>query len=312
MRSRQRNFEVFSLSAVDLFASAMGAFIIIAIILMPDYQKEVRSQGDLNFLEALAGKTEAVLKETEQGKEDILEALQAAQTRHEELQAIQQVVSSELETIKAEQQARNDEPPPPPPSPVVTPDTEGSNQVTFRFLGLKTDKKRILFMVDMNSFLAGHEDLVRRTVMRAMDSLQTGYEFGILGFQQLDSGPRYFRWPRDGGLTAMSKSTRKEAYDFLKSLSGKFKGSSSLSAAFDQAFKTPAEAIILVSDGLPNPDYNKGLSPGRLVRSVAVANTKSREIHAVTVGDYFKYRGTVEFMEALARANSGQFMALAD
>jgi hypothetical protein len=312
MRSRQRNFEVFSLSAVDLFASAMGAFIIIAIILMPDYQKEVRSQGDLNFLEELAGKTEALLKETEQGKESILDALRAAQTRHEELQAIQEVVSSELETIKAEQQARNDEPPPPPPSPVVTPEKEGSNQVTFRFLGLKTDKKRILFMVDMNSFLSGHEDLVRRTVIRAMDSLQTGYEFGILGFQQLDSGPRYYRWPRDGGLKAMSGASRTEAFNFLKSLSGQFKGSSSLSSAFDQAFDTPAEAIILISDGLPNPDYNKGLSPGRLVRSIAVANTRSREIHAVTVGDYFKYRGTVEFMEALARANSGQFMALAD
>lgn len=312
MRTRQRNFEVFSLSAIDLFASAMGAFIIIAIILMPDYQKEVRSQGDLNFLEALAGKTQALLKETEQGKDDILEALRAAQTRHEELQALQEIVSSELETIEAEQQARNDEPPPPPPSPVITPEKEGSNQVTFRFLGLKTDKKRILFLVDMNSFLAGHEDLVRRTVMRAMDSLQTGYQFGILGFQQLDSGPRYYRWPQGRGLTAMSDSSRSDATNFLKSLSRKFKGSSSLSAAFDEAFETPAEAIILISDGLPNPDYNKGLSPGRLVRSVTVANTRSREIHAVTIGDYFKYRGTVEFMEALARANSGQFMALAD
>jgi len=27
--------------------------------------------------------------------------------------------------------------------------------------------------------------------------------------------------------------------------------------------------------------------------------------------DYFKYQGTVEFMEALARANSGGFLALA-
>jgi hypothetical protein len=290
----------------------MGAFIIIAIILMPDYQKEVRSQGDLNFLEELAGKTMAELKETEQGKEDILEALRAAQTRHEDLQAIQEVVSSELETIKAEQQARHDEPPPPPPSPVVTPEKEGSNQVTFRFLGLKTDKKRILFLVDMNSFLSGHEALVRRTVIRAMESLQTGYEFGILGFQQLDSGPRYYNWPADGSLVGMSDSSRSQAIDFLKGLKGKFKGSSSLSSAFDKAFTSSAEAIILISDGLPNPAYNKGLSSGRLVRSITVANSNALEIHAVTIGDYFKYRGTVEFMEALARANSGAFMALAD
>ena len=290
----------------------MGAFIIIAIILMPDYQKEVRSQGDLNFLEELAGKTQALLKETEQGRQDILEALKAAQTRHEDLQAAEKVVSSELETIEAEQQARNDEPPPPPPSPVITPDKKGSNQVTFRFLGLKTDKKQILFLVDMNSYLAGHETLVRRTVIRAMESLQTGYEFGILGFQQLDSGPKYYRWPIEGGLAGMTDSSRSEAIGFLKTLAREFRGSSSLSSAFDEAFESPAEAIILISDGLPNPAYNNGLSPGRLVRSITVANSKPQEIHAVTIGDYFKYRGTVEFMEALARANSGGFMALAE
>ena len=136
MKSRQRTFEVYSLSAIDLFASAMGAFIIITIILMPDYQKEVRSQGDLAFLEELAGKTEAILDDTETGHEDILEALLAAQTRHQQLQSEQEIVSSELETLLAEQQARHDEPPPPPPSPVETEDTQGSNQVTFRFLGL--------------------------------------------------------------------------------------------------------------------------------------------------------------------------------
>ena len=312
MRMRRRNFEIFSLSAVDLFASAMGAFIIITIILMPDYQKEVRSQGQLEFLEELAGRTQALLKETERGSKDILEALQAAQTRHAKMQAEQDIVSSELDTLKAEQQARHDQPPPPPPSPVVTLDKEGSNQVTFRFLGLKTDKKRILFLVDMNSYLAGHETLVRRTVIRAMDSLQTGYKFGILGFQQLDSGPKYYRWPAGGGLANMTHRNRSEAMGFLHSLAGKFKGSSSLLNAFSEAFSSPAEAIILISDGLPNPAFNNGLSPSRLVRSITVSNSKALEIHAVTVGDYFKYRGTVEFMESLARANSGGFIALAN
>ena len=219
MRSRRRNLEVYSLSAVDLFASAMGAFIIISIILMPDYQKEVRSQGDLEYLEELAGKTQAMLDQTEEGSKNILEALLAAQTRHQQLQAEQAIVSSELETLNAKQQARNDQPPPPPPSPVVTPEKEGSNQVTFRFLGLKTDKKRILFMVDMNKYLSGYESLVRNTVIRGMESLQSGYEFAILGFQQQDSGPKYYRWPADGSLANMSGRTRAEAITFLKGLS---------------------------------------------------------------------------------------------
>jgi len=312
VRSRRRNFEVYSLSAIDLFASAMGAFIIITIILMPDYQKEVRSQGDLDYLEQLAGKTQALLDKTEEGSKNILEALLAAQTRHQELQAKLEEVSSELETVEAELTARNDQPPPPPPSPVITPDKEGSNQVTFRFLGLKTDRKRILFLVDMNKYLAPHEALVRQTVVRAMESLQTGYQFAILGFQEQDSGPRYFRWPADGSLADMNDRSRADAIGFLRGLSTEFEGASSLVNAFNAAFESDAEAIVLFSDGLPNPTFNNNLSSSRLVRSITVSNNKGREIHAVTIGDYFKYRGTIEFMESLARANSGGFLALAE
>lgn len=312
MRTRRRSFEVYSLSAIDLFASAMGAFIIISIILMPDYQKEVRAQGDLEYLEALAGRTQAMLDQAETGQTDLLEALLAAQTRHQRLQAQLETVSSELETLEAEQQARQQQPPPPPPEPVVTEEAEGSNLVTFRFLGLKTDRKRILFLVDMNRFLAGHEALVLRTVERAMDSLQSGYEFGIIGFQQRDRGPAYYRWPDGGGLAPMTARNRAAAENFLDSLSGRFEGSSSVLAAFEQAFETPAGAIVLVSDGLPNPAFNNNLPPSRLIRAITVANSRGAEVHAVTVGDYFKYRGTVEFMESLARANAGGFLALSE
>lgn len=310
MRSRNRNFEVYSLSAIDLFASAMGAFIIISIILMPDYQKEVRSQGDLEYLEQLAGQTQALLDQTEQGRRDVLEALLAAQTRHERLQAELETVSAELETLDAQQQARLDQPPPPPPTPVDIEEEEGRNLVTFRFLGLKTDRKRILFLVDMNRFLAAHEPLVRETVQRAMESLQEGYQFAILGFQQQDQGPVYHRWPADGGLVPMNDRNRADARAFLREISGKFEGSSSVLDAFDRAFESEAGAIILVSDGLPNPAYNNGLASSPLVRAITVANRRQQEIHAVTVGDYFKYRGTVEFMESLARANGGDFLAL--
>jgi hypothetical protein len=195
---------------------------------------------------------------------------------------------------------------------VVTPEEEGSNLVTFRFLGLKTDRKRILFLVDMNRFLAPHEALVRETVERGMRSLQTGYQFAILGFQQRDAGPRYWRWPADGSLANMNPRSRAEATDFLNGLARRFEGSASLLDAFEQAFESPADAIILISDGLPNPAFNENLSPSRLLRSITVSNTKGKEIHAVTVGDYFKYRGTIEFMESLARANSGGFLALAN
>jgi hypothetical protein len=311
MKSRLRHMGVFSLSAIDLFASAMGAFIIITIILMPDYQKEVRLEGHLQYIDSLKGETEAILNDTEKGIVSMTEALSTAQTRQMELQAEQEIISSELETINARLQARNDQPPPPPPSPVETEEKQGSNLVTFRFLGLKTDKTRILVLVDMNKYLADHEALVAKTVIRALDSLKSGYEFGILGFQQLDSGPRYHRFPENGGLLAMNPANRAQAKRFAHQLAGKFAGSSSLRDAFAQALETPAEALILLSDGLPNPAYNGGLPPRALIQDIVLANTRGVEIHAVTIGDYFKYKGTVEFMENLARASSGGFLALA-
>ena len=311
MRSRLRNLGVFSLSAIDLFASAMGAFIIITIILMPDYQKEVRLEGHLAYIESMAGETEAILNDTELGIISMSESLTTARARAMELQAEQEIVSSELETINARLQARNDEPPPPPPSPVETEEEKGSNLVTFRFLGLKTDRTRILLLVDMNKYLSDHQALVAKTVVRALDSLKSGYEFGILGFQQLDSGPRYHRWPENGGLVEMNATNRAKARQFVNQLAGKFEGSSSLKDAFAQAFETPAEAIILLSDGLPNPTYNAGLPPRALVQDIVLSNTNGIEIHSVTLGDYFKYKGTVEFMENLARANAGSFLALA-
>jgi len=302
---------VFSLSAIDLFASAMGAFIIITIILMPDYQKEVRLEGHLAYIESLAGETDAILNDTELGIISMNEALSTAESRQMELRAEQEIMSSELETIRAKLQARNDEPPPPPPSPVETEEELGSNLVTFRFLGLKTDKTRILLLVDMNKYLSDHQALVAKTIARALDSLKSGYEFGILGFQQLDSGPRYHRWPENGGLVAMNKSNRSQALRFVSQLGGQFEGSSSLKDAFAQAFETPAEAIILISDGLPNPTYNGGLPPRALIQAIVLSNSKGVEIHSVTLGDYFKYKGTVEFMESMARASSGSFLALA-
>jgi hypothetical protein len=302
---------VYSLSAIDLFASAMGAFIIITIILMPDYQKEVRLEGHLEYIESLAGQTEALVNDTEQGTDSIRESLSTAQTLQLELQAEQEIMSSELETIRAQLQARNDQPPPPPPSPVETDEDQGSNLVTFRFLGLKTDKTRLLLLIDMNKYLAGHEALVAKTVARALESLKSGYEFGILGFQQLDSGPRYHRWPEDGGLVAMSGSNRAKALRFVRQLSGQFGGSSSVRDALSLAFASPAEAIILISDGLPNPAYNGGLPPRALIQDIVLSNIGGKEIHAVTIGDYFRYKGTVDFMESLARANSGKFLALA-
>lgn len=310
MRTRLRNFGVFSLSAIDLFASAMGAFIIISLILMPDYQKEVRLEGHFNYIEQLAREAEARLDESEQGMRDRLEALRAAQTLNQQMLSEQEIITSEVTMLEA-RLAEARQPPPPPPEAEPVPEPVNENLVTFRFLGLKTDKTKFLLMVDLNGYLGQYESLMEETVERALESLQPGFEFSVMAFQQVDSGPRFLNWPAGGNLVPVNQANRREASRFVHDLSGQYAGSSSLSAAFSRAFTSEADAIILISDGLPNPAFNDNLPAAALVREITLSNTANKEIHAVMLGDYFKYRGTVEFMESLARANEGGFLALA-
>ena len=71
-----------------------------------------------------------------------------------------------------------------------------------------------------------------------------------------------------------------------------------------------ARALVLFSDGLPNPRYNDGLDGSGIIARISRENRTDKEIHAVTIGDYFRYRDTIRFMETLAKANQGGFMAL--
>ncbi|MEM7384392.1 MAG: hypothetical protein AAF514_05550, partial [Verrucomicrobiota bacterium] len=41
MRKANRDINIFSVSALDLFCSAMGAMIVLSVVLMPSYRKDV-------------------------------------------------------------------------------------------------------------------------------------------------------------------------------------------------------------------------------------------------------------------------------
>jgi hypothetical protein len=306
MRRRRADFEVFSLSAIDLFASAMGAFVIISIILMPDYQKEVMAEGDNTLLEILFADSEDALEDADQRRSEAQSRLSFAQQEVAELMAQSVQLRNELEEAKEQLMADFDPPPPPEPADEQIPD----DRVSFRFLGLKTQQRKFLFLVDLNRYMEPHQDLVKESVVRAMDSLKDHHEFSILAYNQLDSGPVYRQWPEGGGLVQATVGNRGAAEAFLESLDHSYGGSSPTVHALEKALESDAGAIVLFSDGLPNPAHNDGLKGSAIVRRVSSGNRGRKEIHAVTIGDYFKYKSTIEFMEALAKRNDGGFMAL--
>lgn len=294
------------MSAIDLFASAMGAFLIITIILMPDYRKEVMAEGDNTLLEQLMAESMDALENAEEQRSEAQSRRAFAQQQLDELMAQASLLRNAVDEAEEQLMADFDPPPPPEPSEELSPEDE----VSFRFLGLKTDERSFLLLVDLNRFLEPHGALMAQTVSRTLGSLRPGHEFSILAFNQQDSGPVFLRWPDSGQLVNATPTNLREARRFLDGLQGRYVGSSPTLEALRAGLATDAQALVLFSDGLPNPRFNEGLDGAGIIRRVTQDNRERKEIHAVTIGDYFKYRDTIQFMESLAKANDGGFMAL--
>ena len=317
-RRPDREVNVFSLSAVDLFAAAMGAFALLAIILLPYYQKEIRELTPENAISDLLRAAEDSSVETVE-KRKALEAKRSASTqavsdiRSEADKLLAELRAAEAALLEKQAEVIRAAPEPKPIEDKPAPqDSPKSALVSFRFLGLKTAQDDITIALDMNRCMAGHERSIGRAVDRIIDSLQDNHALSILGFQQTDSGPRTPIWPPGGGLRNINVAgTQAQAKQFADRMIGQFGGSASMLDAFGKLLSGPGDAIFLVSDGLPNPRANNGLSPNWLVRELTQMNGGRKEIHTVIVGNYFDYDGTVEFMEDLAARNGGQFMALA-
>ena len=316
-RRADRTIEIFSLSAVDIFAAAMGAFALLAIVLLPYYQKEVQERTPDNAIADLLRAAETSAEETVI-KRKALEAKRSAaaanvsdiESEADKLLAKLRAAEAALLEKKAEAQRAIVVPEPVEDKPAPA-EIEKPALVSFRFLGMKTTKDDIVIALDMNKCLGGHEGSVEKAMSRIITSLQDNHALKIIGFQQTDSGPRTRIWPQSGRLERVTEPNRQRALGFTKTLTQGFGGSASMLDAFEKLLAGPGEAIFLVSDGLPNPRANQGLSPTQLARRITQMNGGRKEIHSVVVGNYFDYRGTIDFMESLSQSNNGQFMALA-
>lgn len=70
MKKRNNNVEIFSTSALDLFASAMGAFIVIAVILFPYYRNITPLLAEIDALKQSVSEKEQENKDLQQQVKD--------------------------------------------------------------------------------------------------------------------------------------------------------------------------------------------------------------------------------------------------
>ena len=114
MRSKNREFNILNMSFLDVICGAMGAFLIVMVILMPYYKKEAQDFFQMiGSLKQELEQTMQSLEETSQNLEETEEELSRALERSRELEQEIQITQNQNLTLQrniAEVRKRRDTP----------------------------------------------------------------------------------------------------------------------------------------------------------------------------------------------------------
>jgi len=305
MRRPNRDTAVFTTSAIDLFASALGAFILLVMILFPYYRnagqddafsrtreiQELRrdASGEIAELMAMQRQSTSEVRELDEANRGIEERISEIRRR-----------LADLRTQLAQE-------PVPQPEPVEEIFEEPEARVAgveFSILGLATEAKSFVIVIDMSGSMLSYTDLMVDSVLEMLEPLDDSNTFAIIGYQGTPA-PTLWSFPDHTGLARGSPDQLQAARNFVLSLARRFNGSTPTHYALLSALQYPAEAIILLSDGEPDN------APGFILRDIGGLNRfENREIHTVAIGDYTQNRGLVTFLQTLARQNNGDFVGV--
>lgn len=307
MRIPERDTAVFSTSAIDLFASALGAFILLVMLLFPYYrhagpddsfartqdimEKRRLSEGQLEELQTQQDKLQAeldTLNQSNQGTQQSISRLRKQlKDINDQLADLPAPVTEPVDIVKQE--------------PEILAVTEG---VEFSILGLASEVKSFVIVIDMSGSMIQYEDLMVRSVLEILKPLDESNEFAIIGYHG-NPQPVLWRFPNDKTLLRGTEENLQTAAEFTRSLARKFVGSTPTHFALQAALEYPARAVILMSDGEPNSP------PGFIIQTIGSLNQfRQTEIHTVAIGDYTHNRNLVLFMQTLARVNGGDFVGV--
>jgi hypothetical protein len=306
MRRPSRDTSVFTTSAIDLFASALGAFILLVMILFPYY----RNAGNDDAF----SRTQEIQERRRLASGEIAELLAAQETAQSEVQELDEAnrgieaALSRLRKKMADIKTQLAEEPVVAPEPVEEiveePEPEALVAgVEFSILGLATEAKSFVIVVDMSGSMLSFSELMIKSVLEVLEPLDSSNEFAIIGYQG-NPAPVLWTYP-DRGLVQATPANLDTAREFTRSLARRFSGSTPTHYALLSALQYPADAIILMSDGEPDN------APGFIIQDIATLNRyENKEVHTVAIGDYTQNRGLVMFLQTLAHQNGGDFVGV--
>ena len=292
MKRRSKGLEIFSMSALDLFAAAMGAFVLIAVIALPYYKKEIPDL--LSKISVLS--EELTQKDAQIAAQELQIAQQSA--RIEELDAGVKMAPARVKKLQEEvaDVEKNLKYQLPNIDVVIVLDTTGSMGDVIDSL-----KQELGNLASVLGQLAPSAAI---GIIGFNDRRQTPAEYVIFPLQEVAAG--------GGSLRAIIRALQPIVAGAANRSFLNNNPPENLYGGLRLAVKQPwrsnseAQVIVVVTDALPHADTKREV----LAAARDFAADKKKTITAVNVGNkkvIADYGEVKEFMEELARVGQGRY-----
>ena len=312
MKKRSRELNIFSMSALDLFASALGAFILITIVLLPFFpnlnmsgqEKAELAQAQAELAQAQAelaqakSKLEQAKAELAQAKSKLEQAKAKAPKTESQLAKRMEALQQELERAKAEAAKAKGQ---------LAKRVEALQREiddTTVLLGIKTKAKKFAFVIDMSGsiYQPGQQDYRQFITLSIQDMLaafKSEIEVCLIGFHAPNQRTALHYWPQSRAYLQVKKNTRDRVVGQVEDWMRLVNGGTPTREALLAAIALHPEEIVLLSDGAPSEDWRM------VVQAVTAENRRRIPIHAVAVGHYTAGRDFIDFLVQLTKRNNG-------
>ena len=301
MKKRRPELTVFSMSALDLLASALGAFILITVVLLPLFPNlEILGQVRRELAQA---KSDLKQAKAELDRKESKSRLDRNKSEREKSELERKNVELKQETARLErnkaltQQSKSE----------LVKQVEGLRQEiddTSVLLGIKTKAKKFVFVIDMSGSIyhPGEHDYRQFIALSVQDMLaafKSEIEVCLIGFQAPNRKTTLHYWPETKEYFQVRKNAQNQVTEQISNWMKLVDGVTPTRAALLAAIALHPEEIILLSDGAPSEDWRT------VVRSVTAENRQRIPIHAVAVGNYTADRKFIDFLVHLTKQNNG-------
>ena len=315
MKRRSREVVIFSMSALDLFASALGAFILVTIVLLPYYLKHDDVVRDNNKMREKIVELEQTvstsvsktkLEEAQKQIEQLQEKIQTSDNLGERLRAAEDRARKAEKKIAAAQSSANKV-----KADLNEARKEAKRRVKFALLGLATNAQSFVVVMDMSGSMKKFRNITLQTMQKILEPMSEKEKLGIIGFHAPGTKAFYTiqlpRWP-SRGTAPMLNQNKGMAMNFVRNMMGRVDGGTPTMDGLMAALQYNVDAIILMTDGQPTvPNRNWR----QVIQNITRRNGGRKEIHTVAIGNFYERPTFVTFLSQLARANGGKFTGVA-